>query len=660
MRGKNLIISILICVVFCLSSNPGYAFTTECHGHLQTNYVLRDTNGFQNKFMDDVVCSQWLTELKFDLTVRPENMVWKNITVHKLFFTYRGAYDAVFDVTDRWDNIRDKSPDDWELGKDDLKVENDLREAFVDIVGDFGEQQSVVLRLGRQIVQWGEADGFNVVNIVNPQDNSNRIFFDKPEDLAIPLWMLRADYTTGRIGIFDSIDLQLVLIPDVRPYQLAPLTNDERDIDAYEHNNAPYAFNFKYIIDWGIPSLTTFAQDTGVGPAKGALMQLIPGSSDGVSVADGSALLHDVYPVLAPGGQQVAQARDAWVDATGRTSPEFFQEYPETSFLYLLKDGGLEAKPFISLKEEGPDRHIDNLEYGGKVRFGYDGSELSFYYLRSYQDTPAIDLSRAFTEQTLWFQHPKQDMFGFSFNTYIGSINAVIRGEGNYVSKMAIADMHLDYIKGLFGTLPEELVIADDVATTSALYDVTGDPAYQNLSRDQYIQVVEGMLGFDIGLDPYNHPKGYEMYPVSQWLLGFDKSMWLRWLNSHNMINMSLQAYWKHIHDWKDDIVPRPWDQQENYRLTGFFYTDYMSGKIHPELFVMYDTKDAWMTNLSIKFTRDGQWFFKWGIMAFWGDEPKGCGTNEDQYSQSARNPFTAPLNLIKTSEMSFMVGYNW
>ncbi len=632
MKKRIIALSFLVCAVLCWNINPGYAFKTDFHGHLQTNYILRDTNGFQNKFMDDVVCSQWLTELKFDVTVRPEDMSWGNIKLHKFFFTYRGAYDAVFDVTDRWDNVRDKSPDDWQLGKDDLKVENDLREAFVDLVSEFGEQQSIVVRLGRQIVQWGEADGFNVVNQVNPQDNSNKMFFEKPEDIATPLWMLRADYTTGMIGPFDSIDLQLVVIPDIRPHQYAPLTDDESGVDAYGHNNAPYAFGFKYVKDWGIPCLTEFAQNAGVGPAHGALMGLVPGFVDGVSVADGSYLLHYALPAIAGDPALLGGA---------------------------LAMGSLESKPFIALKEEGPDSHIDNLEYGGKIRFGYKGSELCFYYLRSYQDDPSIDLSRGFTEQALYFQHPKQHMYGFSLNTYVAPLNAVIRAEGNYINKMGIADMegnNSDFSEKFYGTLPEDLIVHSSVSDAT----VSGATGGAFPTRDSYIQYVESLLGFDIGLDPYDHPRGYEMYNVSQWLVGFDKSVWLRWLNSHNMINTSFQAYWRHIHEFDNDPVMRPWDAENNYRLTGFFYTDFCSGKIHPELFVMYDTKDAWMTNLSIKFTKDGQWFFKWGIMAFWGDVPEGNGRIENQYSMNTTNPFMKPALLTDVSEMSFMVGYNW
>ena len=597
----GLFMAILASAGICLDADYSYALKTGFHGRLQSNYVVRDTNGFQNKFMDSVTCSQWLTELKFDLTIRPEKMTYANVSLEKIFLSYRGSYDAVFDVTDKWDDVRDKSPGDFELGKDDLKVENDLREAFVDFVSEFGSQQSIVLRLGRQIVQWGEADGFNVVNIINPQDNSNKMFFDKPEDLAIPLWMARLDYSTGMIGPFNSIDFQFVAIPDIRPHQFAPL--DSSATGPYDHNNAPYAFGFREVKDWGIPCLTEFLEEGigRIGPKMNDMLGSIVDYDNGLSVSDGSKLLMYTLPDFANGP------------------------------LGKLIGASYESPGPIELIEDVPASNFDNMEYGGKVRLAYGCSEVSFYYLRTYQDDPAINLSEGLTRRpALIFEHPEQDMYGFSFNTYVAPINAVIRAEGNIVSKMSFYDTADPFTQLFFGVMQKDAL--------GFLADILPE--------------------MEFGLDP--SMKGYTMHRVYQSLVGFDKSFWIRWMNSHNMINASLQAYWKHICDFDYDSVHRPWDQDDSYRFTGFFWTDYMGGKVHPELFIMYDPEDAWMTNLSIKYTRDGQWFYKFGFMGFWGDEPSGNGTSSARYSRNATGAFTTPVNLIRIGELSFTVGYNW
>ncbi len=588
----GLFMAILVSAGICLDADYSYALRTSFHGRLQSNYVVRDTNGFQNKFMDSVTCSQWLTELKFDLTIRPEKMTYANVSLEKIFLSYRGSYDAVFDVTDKWDDVRDKSPGDFELGKDDLKVENDLREAFVDFVSEFGSQQSIVLRLGRQIVQWGEADGFNVVNIINPQDNSNKMFFDKPDDLAIPLWMARLDYSTGMIGPFNSIDLQLVAIPDIRPHQFAPL--NASSTDPYSHNNAPYAFGFKEVKDWGIPALTLFAEQN-----LGGLGANLIGYDNGLSVSDGSKLMMETLPAISK----------------------------------LLR-GDYGPHPPVQFYEDVPSSTLGNMEYGGKLRISYGSSEVSLYYLNTYQDDPAINLSRGLYgyENAFYFEHPEQEMYGFSFNTYVSSINSVIRAEGNMVDKISIFDLSDPFAEDLFGTLPSSALGPILGPLISSVFEMTRDPGYE----------------------------GFSMHRVYQALLGFDKSFWIRSLNSHNMINASLQAYWKHICDYDYDKIYTPWEQDDNYRLTGFFWTDYNSGKIHPELFIMYDTEDAWMTNLSVTFKKGASWFYKFGFMGFWGDVTGGNGTSASPYSSNGTGPFTMPVNLTKIGELSFTVGYYW
>lgn len=236
----NRLLLIIIVIMGALFVFPcsGFTLTTEFQGHLESKYITRDTSGFQYGFMDDLDSVQWKQEMQLDFTVRPEYIYGQPaFRFQKAFFRYRGAYDAIFDTTDRYDDIRKKSPADFELGRDDLKWENDLREAFADFIGeDSTGSTRANLRLGRQIVQWGEADGFNLMNIINPNDNSSKMFFSNPEDLLTPLWMGRFDVKVPGTGFFENFDLQVLAIPDIRPTQYAPLDGQY---------NAPYAFGFK-------------------------------------------------------------------------------------------------------------------------------------------------------------------------------------------------------------------------------------------------------------------------------------------------------------------------------------------------------------------------------------------------------------------------------
>lgn len=84
----------------------------------------------------------------------------------------------------------------------------ELAEAYADSdINFFGQQWS--LRSGKQQVAWGQADGFRVLDIINPQDLRE---FNLPnaEDYRLPLWMLNAQLTLN-----NDQSLQLLLIPDL-------------------------------------------------------------------------------------------------------------------------------------------------------------------------------------------------------------------------------------------------------------------------------------------------------------------------------------------------------------------------------------------------------------------------------------------------------------
>ncbi len=528
--------------MLCFCSKISFALDTEIHGRIQSTYVLRDVDGFQSGVLDEAHGVQWRNELKFDVIVKPEDFQVFNLKLEKVFLSYRGAYDAIFEIRDRYDVIREKSPADFELGKDDIEYENDLREGFVDLTAQT-DRQSFVLRLGRQLVQWGEADGFNVLNIINPQDNSTLMFFENVEDLATPLWMARMNYVITNIGPFRSVGLELVGIPDIRPHLFAPLDDEMA---------SPYAFGFKYLKGKDLLFFHELSEQYGF-----------------------TAMGYDLGSI---------------------------NDLEELLTLFSHPD------PITKWKEDVPGNSVRNLEYGGKLQFYLGNFTLGLHYFHGFQDDPAMDFSELLSKQTLTFRHPEQDIYGISFNCYVPSINAVIRGESCLTNKMAMVD--LEGVNGNIGEL---------------------------------------LSGWGL-VPPDSIPggkTGYVKKEVYQSLLAVDKSLWSRWLNPAQMINISLQGYWKHIDDWDYDSVYRPFDEEDQFRLTGYVYTDYWHGRIHPELFVMYDPEGTFMTMASVKYTKDGKLFYKLTQMSFWGDD-------------DAISSFTQPVDLTATSEISFRIGYNW
>ena len=81
-------------------------------------------------------------------------------------------------------------------------VDVELREAFVDT-----EIGNAFVRIGKQQVVWGQADGLKLLDVLNPQ-SFREFILDDFEKSRIPLWTLNAEIPIG------DTTLQLLWIPD--------------------------------------------------------------------------------------------------------------------------------------------------------------------------------------------------------------------------------------------------------------------------------------------------------------------------------------------------------------------------------------------------------------------------------------------------------------
>lgn len=75
---------------------------------------------------------------------------------------------------------------------------------------------SYSVALGRQIVVWGKADGFKLVDIVNPLDLRESILNDDIRS-RLPLWMANVQFFPG-----EDQELQFLLIPQTYHHRIAP------------------------------------------------------------------------------------------------------------------------------------------------------------------------------------------------------------------------------------------------------------------------------------------------------------------------------------------------------------------------------------------------------------------------------------------------------
>lgn len=82
------------------------------------------------------------------------------------------------------------------------RVDLELRELYVE-----GRIGSAWLRIGKQQVVWGQADGLKVLDVVDPQD-FREFILDDFDDSRIPLWTANVEVPLG------AATLQLLWIPD--------------------------------------------------------------------------------------------------------------------------------------------------------------------------------------------------------------------------------------------------------------------------------------------------------------------------------------------------------------------------------------------------------------------------------------------------------------
>jgi hypothetical protein len=126
----------------------------------------------------------------------------------KLYGIFKYFYDGAFDLDDEYvDKVKDDLREPW--SRDIVK------ELYLDM--NLG---NLFVRIGKQQVVWGEADGLRLADIINPLDLSSHYIFETWEDIRIPNWMGRMIYS---IPSSHSYNVELVVIPaHFNPTRIAP------------------------------------------------------------------------------------------------------------------------------------------------------------------------------------------------------------------------------------------------------------------------------------------------------------------------------------------------------------------------------------------------------------------------------------------------------
>jgi hypothetical protein len=145
---------------------------------------------------------------EFDKFMKIENMIQLEVEYRlnpqiTLFGIVREWYDSAYDAEEDWEPNRKimcrTRGTDW------------LRELYADYYSNKFD-----VRIGKQQVVWGTADGVKILDAVCPTD-LREFYLDNFADSRIPLWMLKLEYSPKVDGT-----LQFLLVPDFEPNFISP------------------------------------------------------------------------------------------------------------------------------------------------------------------------------------------------------------------------------------------------------------------------------------------------------------------------------------------------------------------------------------------------------------------------------------------------------
>lgn len=136
---------------------------------------------------------------------------------------YRGSYDSVYDF--RPGPRLEVFPYRGRAGRDAslsslngraaraLRFDSTFREVYTDVELT---KLPLTLRLGRQMVVWGESDNLRMLDRTNALDatwHGSGVGLETWDDLRIPYWMIRATYNLGQIGRVSDAFLETYWVP---------------------------------------------------------------------------------------------------------------------------------------------------------------------------------------------------------------------------------------------------------------------------------------------------------------------------------------------------------------------------------------------------------------------------------------------------------------
>lgn len=181
----------------------------EAKGSLQQSMDLRT-----HRDSRDIQISSFRTMLRIEADYHIMKNDKLDISLYSLAHYWHDTGDSIDDHQRDAIRFEDHGSHALKNYRRSNEIEEILKEFYLDIRGRFWE-----VRLGRQIVSWGETAFFQVADVINPLDVSNLKVWPDFDDVKVGLWMVRLFIHPPRMWQNISFEF-LFMPPDFQPTRL--------------------------------------------------------------------------------------------------------------------------------------------------------------------------------------------------------------------------------------------------------------------------------------------------------------------------------------------------------------------------------------------------------------------------------------------------------
>ncbi len=208
----------LLCLAVCMSmSLAGFGGTAQAYKVDVCGRPLTIQGYIQQEIDYGLVKHKYETQSGFNsfLTTAMLEMGYMPTDNTKLYASGYFEGDWAYELLGNGRNVQ------WDRkGFGDSRHHNYIHDDFDDLLHEAhftwsGEE--FYLRVGKQIVQWGETDGQRLANLVNPIDQRRGVTDVKFDTTILPIWMIRAEYNAKLNNpFFLDFGVQFIIDPAFR------------------------------------------------------------------------------------------------------------------------------------------------------------------------------------------------------------------------------------------------------------------------------------------------------------------------------------------------------------------------------------------------------------------------------------------------------------